>query len=122
MIKTVMTRGFARHYAEMVTVMLVGMGVLVAPIHFATSAAFPSLDAKDPSVMLAQMGLTMTLPMVPWMRWRGHGWMPCLEMTVAMVIPTGCAIALHQFEVVKDTAILMTIKHTVMFAAMFLVM
>ncbi len=40
------------------------------------------------------MALTMTVPMVAWMRYRGHGWRPCLEMAAAMFVPTFVAIAL----------------------------
>ena len=40
------------------------------------------------------MAFTMTVPMVAWMRYRGHSWQPTLEMAASMVIPTLIAIAL----------------------------
>src|SRR4051812_30356623 len=72
--RPVLTRAFARHYGEMVLVMLVGMAVLALPAGRATSALWPGVDPADTTLMLGRMGVTMALPMVPWMRWRGHGW------------------------------------------------
>ena len=117
-----MTREFARHYGEMAIVMLIGMAVLAVPARLATNALLPSLDPNDPSLMLARMGLIMTLPMVPWMRRRGHGWAPCLEMAAAMIAPAVGVVALCLLRLVEDLAVLMTLEHVVMFAAMFLAM
>jgi hypothetical protein len=66
--RTALTRDFARHYAEMVVVMLVGMGLLSLPARWATDALWPALDGDDSTLMLARMAVAMTLPMVPWMR------------------------------------------------------
>src|SRR4051794_24933147 len=97
-----LTREFARHYGEMAIVMLVGMAVLAIPAELATDALLPRVDSDDPSLMLARMGLIMTVPMVPWMRWRGHGWRPCLEMAAAMIVPTIAVLAMRQLEVVES--------------------
>jgi hypothetical protein len=40
------------------------------------------------------MGVSMTLPMVAWMRYRGHGWAPSSEMAASMMIPMAGVIAL----------------------------
>lgn len=117
-----MTREFARHYAEMPIVMLVGMAMLAVPARLATSALIPSLDPNDPSLMLARMGLIMALPMVPWMRWRGHGWRPCSEMAAAMIVTAIGVIVICLLGVNQDLALLMTIEHVTMFVAMFLAM
>ncbi|MBS1679791.1 MAG: hypothetical protein JST08_20685 [Actinobacteria bacterium] len=120
--KGVLTRDFARHYAEMAIVMLVGMGVLAVPARLASGALLPSLDPDDPSLMLARMAVIMTVPMIPWMRWRGHAWAPCLEMAAAMLVPAAGVIALVQAGLVESVAILMTAEHGAMFAAMFVAM
>src|SRR5690349_14728882 len=102
------TLHFTRHYVEMVVVMLVGMAVLWVPL----SAA---IEMDAPALKLLGMGLTMTVPMVAWMRFRGHGWAPTNEMAAAMLIPTAGVIALLGASLVEDLGALMAIEHTVMF-------
>jgi hypothetical protein len=41
----------------MVLVMLAGMAVLAMPARWATDALFPAVDADDPTLLLARMGL-----------------------------------------------------------------
>jgi hypothetical protein len=60
--------------------------------------------------------------MTPWMRWRGHGWRPTLEMAAAMIVPALGTITLHQAGVTESAGLLMTLEHVAMFAAMFGVM
>ncbi len=122
LVKPALTRAFARHYVEMVVVMLLGMAVLALPARWATDALWPDVAQDDPTLMLARMAATMTLPMIPWMRWRGHGWAPCLEMAGAMVVPALAVIALLELGAVEGVGLLMTIEHVAMFAAMFAVM
>ena len=118
--RSALTRDFARHYVEMVVVMLAGMGLLAVPARWATGAVWADVD--DPTLMLARMAATMTLPMIPWMRWRGHGWQPCLEMAAAMIVPAMGVIALLQAGVLEGVGLLMTLEHVAMFVAMFIVM
>ena len=68
------------------------------------------------------MGVTMTLPMIPWMLARGHALRPTAEMAAAMIVPAAGAVALFATGLVEGVAMLMTIEHVAMFAAMFLVM
>jgi hypothetical protein len=42
----------------------------------------------------------MTVAMVLWMRYRGHGWRGCVEMAVAMVAPALPLIALRATGVI----------------------
>jgi hypothetical protein len=75
---TTSTRHFVRHYVEM----LLGMLVLGGPAMLALGAAGVSsaeLKAEAPALLLLGMGVTMTVPMVAWMRHRGHGWAPSNE-------------------------------------------
>ena len=99
--RTALTRDFARHYVEMVVVMLVGMGLFAVPARLATDAIWPAIDGDDTTLMLARMAVTMTLPMIPWMRWRGHGWPPCLEMVAAMIVPASVVIALFELGAIE---------------------
>jgi hypothetical protein len=117
-----LTRAFARHYVEMVVVMFAGMAVLAVPARLVTSAVWPEVEPNDPTLMLARMGAIMALPMVPWMRWRGHGWRPTLEMAGAMIVPAIGAVALLKAEVIESTGLLMGVEHVAMLIAMFAVM
>jgi hypothetical protein len=88
---------FIRHYAEMVAAMFLGMVVLGAPVGWALGAAGSSwseLNSDAPALMLLGMAMTMTVPMVAWMRYRGHGWRANAEMAASMVLPTFAAIGL----------------------------
>ena len=116
----VLTRAFARHYAEMVAVMFVGMGLLALPARWASAGL--GVDGGDTTGMLVRMGVTMKLPMIPWMLWRGHGWRPTMEMAAAMIVPTIGAVALLAASVVTGVGPLMTIEHVAMLAGMFAVM
>jgi len=116
---------FARHYVEMVIAMLLGMFVLV--VAGRVLLGLVGVDSGDwhteaPALMLLEMALTMSIGMVALMRYRGHGWMPCLEMTASMFVPTFGAIALLAAGLVEDGDTLMLIQHVVMFPAMLVVM
>ena len=63
---------FARHYVEMVVVMFAGMFVLMAPTGRLLGAFGSSWDRLSPAMNVFTMALTMTVPMVGWMRYRGH--------------------------------------------------
>jgi hypothetical protein len=107
---------FTRHYLEMVIVMLVGMEVLGAPIGLVVDLS------HRPAAMLVEMALTMTIPMVAWMRWHGHAWRPCNEMAASMLLPALGALGLLAAEVVTDTTSLMVLEHAAMLPAMLAVM
>src|SRR4051794_30658290 len=120
-----LNRHLFRHYAEMIVVMMLGMGVLGLPSGWALDAAgssWSALRSDGPALLLALMALTMAVPMLAWMRLRGHAWQPTLEMCAAMVVPTLAAIALLAATVVRDVGTLLVIEHAAMFTGMFAVM
>jgi hypothetical protein len=118
-------RRFLLHYLEMVLVMLAGMAVFV-PVLLLVAAAFgagPSeLQQDAPALVLLGMGLSMTAPMVGWMRFRGHSWAANREMAGAMIVPTLAAVGLLWSGAVEDLDALLGIQHMAMFPAMFVVM
>jgi hypothetical protein len=119
------TRHFIRHYAEMVAAMFLGMAVLFAPAMVALGAAGVSsaeLRNDAPALMLLGMGVTMTLPMVAWMGYRGHGWAASNEMAASMLIPTAGVIALLGVGLVDDIGTLLMIEHVVMLPSMLVAM
>jgi hypothetical protein len=115
------TRHFIRHYVEMVVAMFLGMGVLLPPLGAALRTAGTSLHDSD-VLMISAMALTMTVPMVAWMRYRGHGWSVCADMTTAMVIPTLSVLALLWSGLVGDLGTLLLIEHVAMLPSMLLAM
>jgi hypothetical protein len=100
------TRHFARHYVEMVVAMFLGMGVLLPPLGAALRTAGTSLHDSD-VLMISAMALTMTVPMIAWMRYREHGWPVCADMAAAMVIPTLSVLALLWSGLVGDLGTLL---------------
>ena len=116
------TRHFAVHYLKMVAVMFAGMAVLGLPAGWALTAFGSSWDELSTGAMLGLMAATMTVPMVPYMRWMGHGWRPTLEMAASMVIPALAVIGLCTAHVMTDSTSLLLVEHTAMFAGMWAVM
>jgi hypothetical protein len=115
------TRHFVRHYVEMVVAMFVGMGVLLPPLGAALRTAGTSLHGSD-VLMISAMALTMTVPMVGWMRFRGHAWPVCADMTAAMVLPTLSVLALLWSGLVGDLGTLLVIEHVAMLPSMLVAM
>ena len=115
------TRRFFRHYAEMVAVMFLGMFALSKPADWLFSAFGVGTSSQHPVMMLFSMGVTMTLPMVAWMRYRGHAWRPSNEMAASMLIPTFAAMALVGTGAMKGGPV-MVIEHVAMLAGMLIAM
>jgi hypothetical protein len=118
------TATFIRHYIEMVVVMFAGMLVLGLPAEAglqAIGSGTSALTDDAPAVVFLGMAATMTIPMVAWMRFRGHRWQPTLEMAASMVIPTFIAIALLAADVAGFHA-LMGLEHVAMLLGMLVAM
>ena len=116
---------FGRHYLEMVVAMILGMVVLGTALAVALEPAgidVPSWRSEAPALLLLGMAFTMTVPMVAWMRHRGHGWAPAADMTAAMFLPSFAAIALLWAGIVTDIHALLMIQHIAMGPAMLVAM
>jgi hypothetical protein len=115
------TRHFVRHYLEMVIAMFAGMAVLGLPTGWALGAfgsSWSALGDDAPALMLLLMAIIMTVPMVAWMRHRGHGWRPNAEMSASMLLPTFAVIGLLWAGLVTHTGGLMVIEHVAMLLSM----
>ena len=77
-------RRLARHYAEMVVAMFVGMFVL-GGLRAVLGLTTPFED--HPGTAYTLMAVDMSIGMAAWMRYRGHGWASTLEMCAAMFVP-----------------------------------
>jgi hypothetical protein len=108
------TKHFLRHYAEMVVAMFLGMAVLGYPV----DRILARLGASSDEFMFLGMATTMTVPMVAWMMYRGHGRRANTEMSAAMFVPTFAVIGALATGLLTDTGVLMMIEHVVMLAAM----
>jgi hypothetical protein len=109
----------------MLVAMFLGMAVLGTPAFLALGAAGVSsaeLQSDAPALMLLGMGITMTVPMVAWMRYRGHGWQASNEMATSMLIPTAGVIALLGAGLVADVGTLLMVEHVVMLPSMLVAM
>ena len=108
------TKHFLRHYLEMVVAMFLGMAVLGFPVDW----AMDRLGADSDAWMLMGMATTMTVPMVGWMIYRGHGWRANAEMSASMFVPTFAVIGALTTGLLTDIGVLMLAEHVVMLAAM----
>ena len=114
-------RPFVRHYLEMVVAMFVGMVLLGVPGGWALEtfgSSTSELTDHAPTLMLLGMAVTMTAPMMAWMRYRGHGWRANTEMAAAMVLPTIAAIGLLAAGVMTAIGTLLAVEHVAMLLGM----
>jgi hypothetical protein len=82
---------FFRHLAEMVVAMMLGMfafGLVLA----AAGTDLLAFRLSHPELALTAMAAAMTVPMVAWMRHRGHTWSSGAEMTAAMIVPVAVIV------------------------------
>ena len=105
---------FLRHYGEMVLAMFLGMAILGLPVDWAMNSAGADSDA----FMFLGMATTMTIPMVGWMMYRGHGWRANAEMSASMFVPTFAVIGVLTTGILTDIGVLMVVDHVVMLLAM----
>jgi hypothetical protein len=112
---------FLRHYLEMVVAMFVGMGVLGGAIRGILALAGSEFPDQYPELTSLEMALTMSIGMVVWMRYRGHGWTSTLEMAGVMFVPSIVLIPLLWLGVIAGESLLM-IEHIAMLPLMYLVM
>ena len=103
-------RRFLRHLLEMIVVMMLGMCVLGAAWGAFHQIVFGSAfaDGWRGYVGLAAfaMAFNMTVPMVLWMRYRGHSWERAGEMAVAMNLPLLPLLLLYSLDLIRAQAVL----------------
>ena len=115
------TKHLIRHYAEMIVAMFLGMAVLGLAARVALGAMgidWAGVIDDAPALMFLGMATTMTLPMVGWMLYRGHGWRANTEMSASMFVPTFAVIGVLWADVVTAIGVLMVVEHVAMLAAM----
>ena len=101
--------------------MVVGMVVLGGLGELAFAAADSSLTDQSGAFQVTFMGLSMTVPMVAWMAYRGHTAAQNAEMAGSMMVPTMIAATLAVAGTLESAAAL-DLQHIVMIPAMLGVM
>ena len=74
------------------------------------------------TAVLLGMAVIMTVPMVAWMRYRGHTWRPSTEMAASMFLPTFAVIAVMWGGLLEDFGTLLVIEHVAMLPSMLVAM
>jgi hypothetical protein len=92
---------FLRHLLEMTAAMVVGMVAGGAVFVTALGTTVDEAIREHPISFVLVMAASMTVPMVAWMRFRGHEWRSCTEMGAAMVIPAIALICLRMADVIS---------------------
>lgn len=114
-------RLFLRHFGEMLLAMFVGMGALGGLAELAFVAAGGSLGQTSGAVRVLVMGVSMTVPMVAWMSYRGHDRARNIEMAGSMIVPSLIAAGLAAGGALGAHGAL-ALQHMVMIPAMLGVM
>jgi hypothetical protein len=112
---------FLTHYIEMLVAMAAGMLVLFPVWKMAIDGTAPTSLLRSVEVDTMVMATAMSVPMVGWMRRRGHDWAPAWEMSLAMYAGF---IVLYPFlwaGLLDETAV-MSYGHVLMLAFMLLAM
>lgn len=99
---------FLRHLIEMTVAMMVGMmvyGVLVGVVAGARGSSFEQVRGGRPELFVLGMAFAMSVPMVAWMRRRGHDWRSSAEMSAAMFVPALVLIAVYRLGAVPADSV-----------------
>src|SRR5512132_4686965 len=103
-------RRFLRHFFEMVVVMMVGMVALGAAFgafhQLALGSGYANAWRDHVGLAAFAMAFNMTVPMVLWMRYRGHSWERGGEMAAAMNLPVLPLLALYAAGVIPAPGVL----------------
>jgi hypothetical protein len=118
-------RRFLRHLLEMIVVMMLGMCVLGAAFggfHVLVFGSGYAAAWRDHVVLAAfAMAFNMTVPMVLWMRYRGHSWERGGEMATAMNLPVLPLLVLYWLGAIPSRGVL-GLQMMLMIPAMLLLM
>jgi hypothetical protein len=119
------TGRFVRHLLEMTVAMVLGMVVLgtaFGEIHLLVfGSGFDQAWHRHVELTAFAMAFNMTLPMVAWMRHRGHSWERGGEMAAAMFVPALVLLVLFWLGVISAHVVL-PVQMALMLPSMILVM
>jgi len=90
----------------------------VAVLGYPVDWVMGRLGASSDEFMFLGMAITMTVPMVGWMMYRGHGRRANVEMSASMFVPTFAVIGVLATGLLTNLGVLMITEHVVMLLAM----
>ena len=102
------TFSFLRHLGEMTAAMLLGMfayGLLLGVVLGAAGSTVEDARLGQPELFALGMATSMSVPMVLWMRHRGHVWRNGIEMSAAMFAPALLLIGCYWLHAVEANTI-----------------
>jgi hypothetical protein len=102
------TGWFLRHLVEMTVAMLIGMigyAVVVGGLFSAAGSSLETARLDQPELFALGMASSMTVPMVAWMRRRGHRRRSSVEMSAAMFVPALALIGCYRLHAVEAGSI-----------------
>jgi hypothetical protein len=118
-------RYFLQHLVEMIVVMMLGMCLLggaFRELHVLLfGSGFAAAWREHAGLAAYGMAFSMTVPMVLWMRYRGHSWERGGEMALAMNLPVLPVLGLYVFDVVGFDGVL-ALQMALMIPAMLVAM
>lgn len=88
---------FLLHFLELQISM--GLGALICYLVVRLTSSLPTYATSyRPGTFLFALGdiFFLTLPVIAWMIFRGHGWQHSLEIAVAMIVPVALIILLGE--------------------------
>lgn len=91
---------FGRHLLEMTVVMIIGMVAAGAAMTVPFGLTVDQALTRFPVLFCLGIAFGMTVLMVAWMRYRGHGWRSCSEMAAVMIVPAFPFIVLFWLGVI----------------------
>ncbi len=100
-------RHLARHYLEMAVVMAIGMFVatfvfmIILNLAVEGDITWEQALLDYPAHALLAVAFGMSVPMIPWMRRRGHSRRSAYEMALVMAVPVIPFVCLALFDIVK---------------------
>jgi hypothetical protein len=97
---------FIWHLLEMCLAMCIG-GIPLIVLFFvaATKMGYPNLIQQSPELSVLVVGFILSLPMMAWMRFRGHEWQPTLEMASTTIILAILLVGLGMLGVLEKSSL-----------------
>jgi hypothetical protein len=98
---------FVLHFIQMCLVMCAG-GVLLSLLFFGSAAllGYSNLDQLAPELTVLVIAISLSLPMLAWMRFMGMGWRPTLEMSGATMVAGLLLITAYRLDLVARSELI----------------
>ena len=97
---------FIWHLIEMCLAMCIG-GIPLIILFFVGAAklGYPDLLVQSPELTVLVIGFILALPMLAWMRFRGHEWRPTLEMVSTTIVLAILLVGLGWLEILPRNSL-----------------